>query len=318
MPSFRACIIAGVFAALTVPGAPAGGQQATTFNHDPDAARIVTSDIPNFWRAYDGATLLDAADRFQRIYLDPGSAALPEFYLTGRSLAAAVASRPRFYASIRASTLALDTDRSMADSIRAAFRHLKARYPDAVFPDVYFFVGRLNTGGTVGAHGLLMGAEMHVREAATPVDELSDWERGVIDGRAGIPHIVAHELVHFQQLPDSKDKPLLSRALHEGCADLVGELISGGHINARQHEYGAAHERALWEEFRTAMHGTDANRWLYNGSTIKDRPSDLGYYVGYRICRAYYERAGDKDGALRQILRMDDADRFLMESGYAP
>jgi hypothetical protein len=31
------------------------GAQSTAPNHDPDAARLITSDMPNFWRAFDHA-----------------------------------------------------------------------------------------------------------------------------------------------------------------------------------------------------------------------------------------------------------------------
>src|SRR2546429_7255290 len=49
---------------------------------DPDAARLVTSDIPNFWGAFDRAPLTNVAalaDAFQRGYLDVGSAGLRDF-----------------------------------------------------------------------------------------------------------------------------------------------------------------------------------------------------------------------------------------------
>jgi len=48
-------------------------------NHDPDKARLIASDIPNFWRVFDKATLKDAADLYQREYTDAGSAGLHDF-----------------------------------------------------------------------------------------------------------------------------------------------------------------------------------------------------------------------------------------------
>ncbi len=38
-------------------------------------------------------------------------------------------------------------------AIREAFRKLKDLYPEAVFPDVYFVIGRFNSGGTASRHG---------------------------------------------------------------------------------------------------------------------------------------------------------------------
>lgn len=35
------------------------------------------------------------------------------------------------------------------------------------------------------------------------------------------------------------------------------------------------------------MYKPDYSNWIYNANTSKDRPADLGYYVGYLITRAY-------------------------------
>jgi hypothetical protein len=43
----------------------------------------------------------------------------------------------------------------------------------------------------------------------------------------------------------------------------------------------------------------------------------MGYWVGYRIARAYYDRAADKRRALNEILTIRDFDAFLAASGYA-
>lgn len=302
-------------------GAPAPGP---ALGHDPDAARLITSDIPRFWAAYDGATLQDAAARFQARYIDAGTPGLRDFLdgriVNGRFLAATVAARPRFYAAIRANTLAVDTASGVKDAIRASFRRLKALAPDAVFPDVYFVVGRLNSGGTVSDRGLLIGVELNARDDRTPTDELDAWERSVVGRLADLPHVVAHELAHMQRRggdPENGKATLLARALNEGAADFVAELISGAHLNGAHYVYGDAHERELWAEFSRAMRGTESRGWLYQGGDAKDRPADLGYYEGYKIAQAYYRRAADKRAALRAILDITDPEAFLRASGYA-
>lgn len=105
----------------------------------------------------------------------------------------------------------------------------------------------------------------------------------------------------------------------EGGADFIGSLSSGGNINAWIATWALPREAALFAEFKTSMHGTDVSRWLYNqGSPPPDRPGDLGYFIGYRIAEAYYNKAADKTAALRDIIEMRDADDFLTRSGYAP
>ncbi|HLK64759.1 MAG TPA: DUF2268 domain-containing putative Zn-dependent protease [Bryobacteraceae bacterium] len=289
-------------------------------SHDPEAARLVTGDIPNFWRVFDKASLKDAGDLFQREYLDPGSTGLHDFVKAriqnGRLLAATAVSRPRYYSAIREGTLSIDRSTAVKDAIRASFRKLKEIYPDAVFPDVYFVVGRMTSAGTTSQNGLLIGVEMNARDRNTPVDELNDWERAVTGQIANLPNIVAHELIHIQQDQDSEQTSLLYRSLMEGGADFVGELISGDIINRVQRTYGDAHEAALWQEFRKDMAGKDVSHWLFQGDRSKDRPADLGYYIGFKICEAFYRRTPDKREAVRRILRVKDAEAFLRDSGY--
>jgi uncharacterized protein YjaZ len=130
-----------------------------------------------------------------------------------------------------------------------------------------------------------------------------------------LPQVAAHELIHYQQTGEGNT--LLAQCLHEGSADFVGELISGGQINARLREYGDAHEADLWREFSQVMNKNNASQWLYQGDKSKDRPADLGYYMGYRIAEAYYQRAADKKQAIRDILTVHDFPAFLQESHYA-
>jgi hypothetical protein len=62
------------------------------------------------------------------------------------------------------------------------------------------------------------------------------------------------------------------------------------------------------------------SRWLYTGGDItsaSSRPADLGYYAGFRITQAYYERQGDRRRASRDILTIAAFPQFLAASGYA-
>jgi uncharacterized protein YjaZ len=103
----------------------------------------------------------------------------------------------------------------------------------------------------------------------------------------------------------------------EGSANLIAELVTGA---PSRNEYAEAHEAELWAEFSREMHGKDYSRWLWNGANPKrgDRPADLGYWIGYRITKSYYNRAADKARAIHDILTIRDFDRFLTASGYAP
>lgn len=266
---------------------------------DPDSARLITSDIELFWDVYDNAPPQQLEVWLRRAYLSRGTQGLRDFIpyriLSAVDLAARIRRDRSRYEAARPGTQRVS---EMEPQIRATFHALKELYPDAVFPDVYFVIGRFNSGGTVSPAGLLIGAEMH-------------------PDPAHLPMIVAHELIHYQQPPGGRSLTLLERAFREGSADFVGELISGQRMNATAQEYGRAHEAELWAEFRTVMQGTDATGWLY-GNPPPGRPADLGYFIGYRIAEAYYAQAADKDAALRDILRARDVERILAASGYDP
>ncbi|HYP27622.1 MAG TPA: DUF2268 domain-containing putative Zn-dependent protease [Blastocatellia bacterium] len=297
--------------------AQTGGPQV---NRDPQKVRFITEDIDNFWRAYDLAG--KESDRAKRIsiyqteYLDKGSAGLADFVRlrikSAKDLVAAIETQPKYYASIRPSTLRV---REMEKGMRKSFRNFKKLYADAVFPDVYFVIGVSNTGGTTSKNGLLIGAEMYGLTPRTPREELADWMKAVLKPVEKLPAIVAHELIHFNQhYPEPKT--LLGKSIQEGSADFIGELISDDTINPDQKSYGDRHEAELWREFQKEMNGASVANWMYNGLSAKDRPTDLGYYMGYKICRSYYKNARDKRQAIRDILEIKDFPAFLAASRY--
>jgi hypothetical protein len=301
---------------LAWPSGTNGGEN----NHDPDAAKLVTSDLDNFWRAYDAAAGVSSTDEkekiYQREYLDKGSPGLRDFLRlrieSAHNLVRVILHTPKYYAAMKEVTPRVN---AMEPAIRTSFRKLREIYPDAIFPDVYFLIGVLDSGGTTSDSGLLIGLEMHGKTPDTDVTELDSWLKQVLDSVDDLPHIIAHELIHYQQT--SRGKTLLARCFREGSADFVGELISGGQINAHLSSCGDAHEVELWREFSQAMDKEDTSQWLYQGDKSGDRPADLGYYVGYRIAEAYYQRAADKKKAVHDILTVHDFPAFLQESHYA-
>ena len=303
--------------------AASGGQPARSAEPartGPDAARVITDDLDRFWRAYDAAWALAPAQRadvFQRGYLDAGSPGLKEFTRLrigdGAQLAATIDRHPRYYAALR---LRMDAVRSYEAPIRAGFRRFAELYPDAVFPDVYLLIGRMNSGGTLSDRGLLIGLEMYGRHPDTPDAELGEWHRAVLRDMDGLPHIVVHELVHYQQRYEFGDAPtLLQLSINEGVADFLGELASGRHINPHVHAWAEPRARTLWAEFAARRHGTSTKGWLYDPAPGQGRPADLGYWVGYRIAKAYYDRSPDKAAAVRDMLTIEDFEAFLARSG---
>lgn len=309
-----------------------GGCASTTSPLDgpssPGDAQFVSSDIDHFWVAYANGGSGGDAGAFQRLYLDQASAGLNDFkasrHVTGASLAAMVRASPRYFASIRGiNRRLLDPGDAVLSRIRANYGRIKAVYPAAVFPPVTFLLGRFSTGGTTSSSGILIGTEFYALSPEVPVDELDPFARANVQALDSLPIIIAHEHTHVLQARGhaaalSGDHSLLAQALMEGSADFVGELVSGGNSNAKVRAYALSHEAELWAEFQRDMNGTDVSRWLYNqGSATGERPGDLGYFIGYRICEAYYRSVADATQAVKEIIEMRDARAFLTGSGYS-
>lgn len=297
-------------------GAPAD-EKPNRPNRDPDAAELVFSDIDLFWKAFDGATADNRAKVLKEEYLAKGSLGLKEFTRVrignAEELAKTIERRPKYYAALRESSHKAATYK---DAIRANLRKLKELYEPAVFPSVYFVIGRMTSGGTITNKGLLIGVDMYGMSKDTPVDELDGWHRAVLKPISEIPHIVAHELIHFQQKYTNVNSSLLGMSIMEGSADFIGEKVSGSLINLHLHKYGNPRERELWAEFKQAMDGKDLSNWLFQGDRVKNRPADLGYFIGYKICESYYKDAVDKKEAIKAILEIKDFKEFLKASRY--
>lgn len=316
----RGLAATGTAAVIALLGGCGDSPAGPSISPDPDAARIVTEDIPRFWTAFDRITAVTDTMPLRTDYLDAGTAGLRDFtaarWKNARTLTQMVWPRRDYYQSIRGNTLQLA---AIEPAIRAIYGRLRELHPAAVYPDVYFAIGGMSTGGTVGQSGLLIGVELFSRAPESPTASLTPWQRSVIRSAEVLPGIVAHELVHYQQRFGSGGT-LLAQSIREGSADFVGELLSGITINTHLVEYGIANESALWQEFAAVMHGTDYSNWLYNGGSVTgpdSRPADLGYFIGMRITQAYYARMSDKAQALQDILEIRDFPAFLAASGYA-
>ncbi len=292
--------------ALKALAATGGTTEPGLFPTNPADAQFHTADITRFWEVFDNSYPKLRGHDFQAHYVDKGSPGLRGFIPyrieSANKLVKTVQQNLDYYLQIRESSLAIDAQK---EQFRQGFYRLKELYPEAVFPDVYFVIGRRNSGGTIFEGGLVIGAERF----GTPN---ADFKPDIDIAR--LPNIIAHELVHFQQsYPEGNS--LLGQCIREGAADFVSGLVYPMEGRSTNYEYGEANEAALWEEFVQRKNGKDWSGWLYS-SKVSSRPADIGYWIGYKICEAYYSRMEDKNQAIRDILNIRDFDEFLQKSGY--
>jgi hypothetical protein len=202
-------------------------------------------------------------------------------------------------------------------AVHQAFVNFDSLYSRALFPPTYFVVGARGPGGANGYRGLYISADSYGAPDDAPL------AGPYLQKTSKLPHLVAHELVHFNMALASprsymRDWSNLARAIKEGAADFIAELVSGDHINARAHAFGLAHEADLWQKFKPDMHGTETGEWFWVTPADSAQPQDIGYFLGYRIVQAWYQRAQGRPNAVADIIRTSDYERFLRESGYDP
>ena len=276
---------------------------------------VQTIDIDHFWQAFDNLknckTFLDSVVSFQKLYLDRATNGLLDFIqmreFTAEKFVNAVSKNSGFYQSIRPNTFQAKKAEPIIEEVFTRFKELYSNFRPF---KVCFAIGIKNTGGTVSNQFVLIGTELTTSLSgnSTPTDD------EIIQN---IKSIVAHECVHTQQKlhPDSTaiKCELLYKALREGAGDFIGELVSQ---NPKKNEYGDKNENRLWNEFKNELCNQYIGNWLYNGSTVKNKPRDLGYYIGYKIIESYYKNTRDKKEAIVDIIEMDDAIRFLELSRY--
>jgi hypothetical protein len=274
---------------------------------DPFAARVRYDDVDRFYAVYDAAGGRPSADQLRRGYIEAGSAGVRDFIpnriVSPEALAAAVVKDRAMYERARRCRAALP---NVSRRMRAAYLAFQAALPEAELPDTTILIGRGNSGGTANASGALIGLEV-----------ICDPTPGSVPFDVRLTHLVAHELAHTQQAFFTGDT-LLAAALNEGVAEFVGELISGAVINIEMSAKADARAAEIERAFAAEMMGTDTKRWLYNGPGTDAWPSDLAYWIGYRIAKSYYDRTTDKRAAVRALLKSTDARAFLKASGWAP
>lgn len=295
---------------------------------------IHTEDLPRFYQAFDSvATTSDTVKQLafiQKLYVDKASSGLNEFM----ELRGGNTSKWRKYMEENKASLLEKRPYilSVLDQEAEIFRKIslyKSYYPDFRDGDIYFCVGIGNSGGTIRNKTVYIGTEV-------AASSMPNWS----------VYLVMHEFTHTQQWTqrnvekinankqlsaeyEKTHKNLLGKCLEEGMADFVAELLSGKDLAVIHPDgyiaFGQKHELRIWEEFKKDMSqpiNWDKG-WLYNSrKTDGEAMRDLGYFVGYKICKSYYEKAKNKKQALDYMIGLNLTDEnsknFLASSGYSP
>lgn len=286
---------------------------ASTAVASPVRPIIRTMDVTRFFEVYDAARGRPTAEQLQADYIEPGSPGLHHLSkirnVTGETMARALASHPQIFSDAKRCMGVLPDVRGR---VTKALLTLNELYPAAQFPPVTIAISRGKPVGVADSTGVIIGLE-----ALCAVGYLNPN----VEDR--FVHTIAHEYTHVQQALNSaalynNPKPtVLEASLIEGAADFTAALISKeAAFRSPYAPADMASTKAIESKFAADQGKTDLSQWIDNGTLTE--PGNLGYWVGYRIVKSYYEHAADKREALRDIVEMKDARAFLHKSGWYP
>jgi hypothetical protein len=271
---------------------------------------IQIEDVDRFYKVYDAAGGHPTADQLQHDYIDPGSEGLHHLAkvrnVSGAAIAKTLDEHPEIYSDAKRCMAVLPRVR---ERLQTALLKLGDLYPEAKFPPVTIAVGR---GKPVAIGSPASGVQVGLEALCA-----MNWLNPNVEDR--FVHVISHENAHVQQAPalaDNEHPTVLEASLIEGAAEFTAELISGEISSYQFVASMKGREKEIETAFVSDEDKTDLSKWLYNGT--REKPGDLGYWVGYRIVKSYYQHAGDKRTAFREILEMTNSKTFLAESHWYP
>lgn len=283
---------------------------AKTSNAQVTGPVIFTEDVGRFYDLYIATQGTPTVDQLQQDYLDKGTDGLATFAakrnITAARIAEAISQNPELYQNAKDCAAVLpEVTRRLSDALTKLGEYV----PDAVLPPVTIAIGR---GRPVGIGSPDTGIQISL-EALCGADFLNPN----LEDR--FVHVIAHEYIHVLQVPelvDGENLTVLEASLMEGGAEFVCEVISGQVAYSHLKSNVAGQEKAIETRFLADIDKTELSEWLYN--MAPGRLSDLGYWVGYRIAKAYYRNAIDKKQAVIDIINLSDSRAFLNRSGWQP
>lgn len=218
---------------------------------------------------------------------------------------------PKFWDSVRPNTLSI---KNKLQDLEMAVQKLEEIYPGLDAAEMYFTIGGLRSGGTVSENMVLVGAEIATAASLTDVSEFENgWLKSVF-ARQSLDNIVylnVHEYIHTQQT--GYGSTVLNKSIHEGACDFIAELVLDEPIHTQYLDYGKANAELVKSRFEIQMFSDNTSNWLYNGGQMGEM-ADLGYYVGYEICKSYFTNASNKSQAIKDIIELDlDNDEAVIE-----
>ncbi|MEO1625376.1 MAG: hypothetical protein AAFV25_09470 [Bacteroidota bacterium] len=299
-------------------------------NSSLDNFEVVTSPMSRFWTYFAQATQDTAnAKQYLAKFICEGSDAIKDYYHiryenVDRIHHVMIQKNVDYYRYLQ-SYFTDDKLEKVSQESKTMMQRFSELYPKAVFPKAYIVPDLINGSGTLTELGLYIGGDMFAKSDRMPVENLNDWQRSTINEFDNMKYHLVHELMHFQQsYSDFENRELLlGKMIEEGSCDFLVSLLTDDKKASpgvqRNLDYVAIPENKAFvmKELQRDLYSGDLSKWMHNGGAITDRPSDLGYTVGFLVCKSYYDNSSDKKAAIHTLLNTDDFKEIYRASEYS-
>ncbi|WP_299135297.1 Ig-like domain-containing protein [uncultured Tenacibaculum sp.] len=293
-------------------------------------ANIITSDITNFWKAYDkiqktSDTILQMK-HLKELFFDKGTIGLKAMMkaknVTPQEYLKAINRYPKFWESVRKNTLRTN---EFSEKLEEGIEKLRKIYPNLKPAKLYFTISGLMSNGTTLDSLVLIGSELAMADKNTVSSEFlgrMKKNRRIFFDSNPIDNLVLlniHEYVHTQQnMPVNN---LLSKVISEGVAEFVSVKAMEIPSVTPAVVYGKLNEKVRQKFEEVMFYGNNTHRWLWSDAPNDFDVRDLGYHIGYELSERYYQQAKNKSDAIKKLIELDytnevEIENFVNSTGY--
>ena len=275
-----------------------------------NAQQIITTDIDDFWIAYDSVIKVkeNKTSVFKQLYLDKGTTGLKDFAkykdFNETNYVTAFEKYPEFWKSIRKNTFVSSKQIQKTEKALKEFRKL---YPNQSKGSIYYTIGALRSGGMPNGADLIVGLEKVVGDKTTNTSEFENktlQNMFQFSNPSLLGFVSVHEFIHtFQK---GSEVNVLAKAVKEGSADFIAELALKEKYNSHYLDYGFKNYDLVRNQFKNQLFSQNFQNWFYNSET-NEHP-DLGYFVGYAISKNYYANSKNKKQAIKDLIELNYED----------
>lgn len=234
-------------------------------------------------------------------------------------------------------TLCADVDSTYADletlgkDFAKAFEALHKEYPEAGTPRIYTQVSALNQSIVVGDSIIGISLDKYLGADYPLYQRYYNAAQRRTMTKAHIVPDALNFYLNFLFPPSERERNLRSVMIHLGkfhwaVAQLLQRSLLDEVTPDRQaHKSYTAAEAATWRTLSRpeVMQSTDSATIIHYMAFRPDSvrgatplPDRIGIWIGMRIVDAYMKK--HKDVKLTDLLRDDDAEKIIRESGYKP